>query len=108
MTEKGPVDEGYLIQLTDPYEIPYRSITPFAPSNLLVTCAVSATHIAYGSLRMEPVFMMIGEAAGTAAHLAKAEWPGRAGRAHLRTARQPETTRHPAGGTLPSRRGYRP
>ncbi len=72
MTEKGPVDEGYLIQLTDPYEIPYRSITPFAPSNLLVTCAVSATHIAYGSLRMEPVFMMIGEAAGTAAHLAKA------------------------------------
>ena len=71
MTEKGPVDEGYLIQLTDPYEIPYRSITPFAPSNLFVTCAVSATHVAYGSLRMEPVFMMIGQAAGTAAHLAK-------------------------------------
>jgi FAD dependent oxidoreductase/PKD domain len=71
MTEKGPVDEGYIVQLTDPYEIPYRSITPFAPSNLLATCAVSATHVAYGSLRMEPVFMMIGEAAGTASHLAK-------------------------------------
>ncbi len=71
VTEKGRTDEGYLIQLTDPYEIPYRSITPFAPTNLLVTCAVSATHIAYGSLRMEPVFMMIGEAAGLAAHIAK-------------------------------------
>lgn len=70
LTEDGPIDEGYIVQLTDPYEIPYRSITPFAPSNLLVTCALSATHIAYGSLRMEPVFMMIGQAAGTAAHLA--------------------------------------
>ena len=71
LTPDGPIDEGYIVQLTDPYEIPYRSITPFAPSNLLVTCAVSATHIAYGSLRMEPVFMMIGQAAGTAAHLAR-------------------------------------
>jgi hypothetical protein len=69
-TPEGLVKDGYLISSIDPYEIPYRSITPFAPANLLVTCAVSATHIAYGSLRMEPVFMMIGQAAGIAAHLA--------------------------------------
>lgn len=71
LTEKGTVNDGYFIQLIDPYEIPYRSLTPFAPSNLLVTCAISATHVAYGSLRMEPVFMMLGEVAGMAAHLAK-------------------------------------
>ncbi len=69
-TPAGLVLDGYLISSVDPYEIPYRSLTPFAPDNLLVTCAVSATHIAYGSLRMEPVFMMIGQAAGFAAHLA--------------------------------------
>jgi len=70
LSPEGLVKDGYLISSVDPYEIPYRSITPFAPGNLLVTCAVSATHIAYGSLRMEPVFMMIGQAAGFAAHLA--------------------------------------
>lgn len=70
LTPEGPVSEGFIIQGVDPYEIPYRILTPFAPSNLLVICAVSATHIAYGTLRMEPVFMMIGEAAGRAANLA--------------------------------------
>ena len=70
ITPKGWEMEGYIIQATDPYEIPYRSITPFAPENLLVVCAVSATHIAYGTLRMEPVFLMIGQAAGIAADLA--------------------------------------
>ncbi len=70
LTPQGWEMEGYIIRATDPYEIPYRSITPFAPDNLLVVCAVSATHIAYGTLRMEPVFLMIGQAAGTAANLA--------------------------------------
>ncbi|HEY0946347.1 MAG TPA: FAD-dependent oxidoreductase [Opitutaceae bacterium] len=69
-TPEGLAKEGYLISAVDPYEIPYRVMTPFAPGNLLVTCAVSASHIAYGSLRMEPVFMMLGQAAGLAAHLA--------------------------------------
>jgi len=68
----GPKDEGYFIQITDDYEIPYRAITPFAPNNLLVVCAVSATHVAYSTLRMEPVFMMIGHAAGLAADMALA------------------------------------
>jgi hypothetical protein len=41
--------------------------------NLLVVAAVSATHVAYSSLRMEPVFMMLGHAGGIAAHLALTE-----------------------------------
>jgi len=69
LTDKGWVKEGFIIEKIDPYEIPYRSITPLAPKNLLVSCAVSASHIAYGTLRMEPVFMMIGQAAGEAADL---------------------------------------
>lgn len=67
---EGQVEEGHFIQVTDDYEIPYRSLTPFAPTNLLVTCAVSASHVAYSTLRMEPVFMMIGHAVGLAARQA--------------------------------------
>ncbi|MEI7728625.1 MAG: FAD-dependent oxidoreductase [Verrucomicrobiota bacterium] len=51
------------------YAIPYASLTPFEPGNLLVPVCLSATHVAYCSLRMEPVFMMLGHAAGDAAHL---------------------------------------
>jgi hypothetical protein len=52
------------------YDIPYASITPPDVENLLVPVCCSATHVAYCSLRMEPVFMMLGHAAGDAAHLA--------------------------------------
>ena len=55
------------------YDIPYRSITPPDVENLLVPVCCSTTHVAYCSLRMEPVFMMLGEAAGEAAHLALAD-----------------------------------
>ena len=67
LTSKGVVNEGFMIVQTDPYEIPYRSLTPIAPDNLIVTVAISATHIAYSSLRMEPVYMMLGQVGGIAA-----------------------------------------
>ena len=71
LTPDGPVEEGGDIGgWTDPYNIPYRSITPVAPENLLVVVDISATHIAYCTVRMEPVFMMLGQAGGIAASLA--------------------------------------
>ena len=54
----------------DNYDIPYDSIVPIETGNLLVPVCASATHVAYTSLRMEPVYMMLGQAAGSAAHLA--------------------------------------
>lgn len=55
-----------------PYPISYRSITPKPEecNNLLVPVCLSATHIAFGSIRMEPVFMVLGQSAATAASLA--------------------------------------
>jgi hypothetical protein len=55
-----------------PYPVSYRSIVPRRSecSNLLVPVCLSATHIAYGSIRMEPVFMVLGQSASTAAALA--------------------------------------
>jgi len=55
-----------------PYPIAYRSIVPKSREceNLLVPICLSATHIAYGSIRMEPVFMILGQSAATAAALA--------------------------------------
>jgi hypothetical protein len=54
------------------YKIPYRSITPKESecNNLLVPVCVSASHIAMTSIRMEPVWMILGESAGVAATMA--------------------------------------
>ena len=55
-----------------PYLISYRSIIPSKDqvSNLAVPASLSSTHIAFGSIRMEPVFMILGQSAATAAVMA--------------------------------------
>jgi len=55
-----------------PYPVSYRSIVPRREecTNLLVPVCLSASHAAYGSIRMEPVFMILGQSAGTAACIA--------------------------------------
>jgi hypothetical protein len=55
-----------------PYAISYRSIVPKAAecSNLFVPICLSASHISYGSIRMEPVFMVLGQSSATAASMA--------------------------------------
>ena len=60
------------VGVPSPFSLSYRSITPQEEqaSNLLVTAALSASHIAYGSIRMEPVFLTTGQAGGMAAVLA--------------------------------------
>jgi hypothetical protein len=57
------------------YRIGYDAITPQRDqcTNLLVPVCLSATHVAYGSIRMEPVFMILGHSAGVAAAQAIAQ-----------------------------------
>ncbi|MDZ4289367.1 MAG: FAD-dependent oxidoreductase, partial [Prosthecobacter sp.] len=74
ITPEGYVqNEGDIgVSTNGPYEISYGSLVPKEGQgeNLLVPVAMSATHIAYGSIRMEPVFMILGQSAATAAVLA--------------------------------------
>lgn len=66
------VCDGFFIEHVDPYPVCYDSITPKLEEccNLLVPVCLSATHSAYGSIRMEPVFMILGQSAAVAAALA--------------------------------------
>jgi hypothetical protein len=75
----GVINEGTIMPVRIPgrrhgyaYHVPYRAITPSASecTNLLVPVALSATHVAYSSIRVEPTWMTIGQSAGIAAALA--------------------------------------
>ena len=59
-------------RVPQPYAISYRALVPQREQcgNLLVPVCCSASHVAYGSIRMEPVYMILGQSAGTAAVLA--------------------------------------
>ena len=74
LTADGHVqNEGDVeVHLDRPYPISYRSLLPKREecTNLLVPVCLSASHIAYGSIRMEPVFMILGQSAAVAASLA--------------------------------------
>lgn len=73
ITPEGYVqNEGDIGVKIKPYEIAYGSLVPKKEQckNLFVPVCVSSSHIAFGSLRMEPVFMILGQSAATAAALA--------------------------------------
>ncbi len=86
-TQRYVTTEGYVENEGDigvggmpPYEIALGTILPREEqvANLIVPAAVSSSHSAFGSIRMEPVFMILGQSAGTLATLAL----GREGRVH--------------------------
>ncbi len=78
-TQRYVKDDGFVqnegdigVHAPKPYGVSYRSLVPKEKEckNLLVPVCASCSHIAYGSIRMEPVFMILGESAATAAALA--------------------------------------
>ncbi|MGY4384123.1 hypothetical protein ACVWYN_001149 [Pedobacter sp. UYP24] len=78
-TQRYVTDDGFVqnegdigVKAPKPYSIAYGAIVPKEKEcvNLLVPVCLSVSHIAYGSVRMEPVFMILGESAATAASIA--------------------------------------
>jgi hypothetical protein len=70
--EGNAENEGDMQVSVNPYQIPYRVMVPkrAEATNLVVPVCFSASHVAYSSLRMEPQYMIIGQAAGVAVAMA--------------------------------------
>ena len=64
---------GEFYKVVAPYQIPYGCMVPKNMENLLVCCAISASHVGFCMVRYEPIWTSLGEAAGHAAHLARQE-----------------------------------
>lgn len=69
----GGEHTGEFYKVVAPYQIPYGCMVPRNMENLLVACAVSASHVGFCTLRYEPIWTSLGEAAGHAVHLARQE-----------------------------------
>jgi hypothetical protein len=70
----GGKHAGEFYKPVAPYQVPYGVLVPADVDNLLVAGAVSSSHVGFCSLRLEPIWMSLGEAAGHAAHLAKTKY----------------------------------
>ena len=72
-TDLATPDKGdgdfFLANTVQPFQVPYGAIVPQRVEGLLVPVALSATHIAFSAVRMDPTWMTLGQAAGTAAAL---------------------------------------
>ncbi|CAN5223761.1 FAD-dependent oxidoreductase [soil metagenome] len=66
----GGKHTGEFYKPVPPYQIPYGTIVPNKLTNLLVPVAASSSHVGFCALRLEPIWMSLGQAAGHAAHLA--------------------------------------
>jgi hypothetical protein len=64
------VREGYFLAGHPPLQVPFGVLVPRTVDGLLVPVCCSASHVGYQTLRMEPLYMTLGQAAGTAASLA--------------------------------------
>ena len=69
--EKGKMAlDGFFSYPSAPYTVPYEVVVPESIDNLLIPVPASATHVGFSTLRMEPCWMALGQAAGIAASVA--------------------------------------